>query len=238
MRIRTLLTAALLAALPLLAARMSPRTMRWPRLSPASIARRPSSSATSTRHPQEVLEFVGIKPTHDRRRDLAGRRLLDRDPRPVPAGQGHVLHGDCSARARAMDELEQEARRQQGALRQGQGHRVRRRTSTTSRRPAPPTWSSPSATCTTGWAQGFADAGVRRVLQGAEAGRHPGVEEHRAPHRPAAGSEGRQRLRARGLHDRAGGEGRLQAASAAPKRSPIRRTRRIGRRACGRCRRR
>ena len=167
MRIRTLLTTALLAALPLTGAVAKDAALAK---AVASEHRTPAFvERDKYRHPQEVLEFAGIKPTHDGRRDLAGRRLLDRDSRPVPEGQGHVLHGAVRA---GHGELEQEARRQQGALGRRQGHRVhqgqvRRRAGRLGR----------SRHHLAQRAQldgrGLPGRGVRRVLQGAQAGRHP-----------------------------------------------------------------
>ena len=70
-------------------------------------------------------------------------------------------------------ELEQEARRQQGALGRGQGHRVRAK----DKYDVAPAGSADlvitSRNVHNWMGAGFAGRGVRRVLQGAEAGRHP-----------------------------------------------------------------
>jgi hypothetical protein len=126
MRIRTLLTAALLTALPLSGALAKDAALAK---AVADEHRSPNLvERDKYRHPGR-LEFAGIA-GRDRGRDRAGRWLLTGNPGPVPEGQGHVLHSDGTARreragGQAGRRLEQETCRQQGALGQREDRRVR-----------------------------------------------------------------------------------------------------------------
>ena len=44
------------------------------------------------RHPVEVLEFFRHPAQHYGRRDVGGRRMVDRDPGALPARRGKLLH--------------------------------------------------------------------------------------------------------------------------------------------------
>ena len=99
MRIRTLLTAALLAALPL-----SGALAKDAALAKAVASEQPLAEPGRARQVPPSAGSAGVRghqADDDGRRGLAGRRLLDRDSRPVPEGQGHVLHGDVPRGASA-----------------------------------------------------------------------------------------------------------------------------------------
>ena len=236
MRIRSLL-AALAAVQRCRCAAHSRRTPRWPRLSQPSIARRTSSRATSIAIRRKCSNSSGVKPTHDGRRDR--RRAAATGPRSSrPYLQDKGTYYTALSRRAAMENWNKK-------LADDKAHctaRSRSPSSSSDRYEVAPAGSADLVVTfrnVHNWmGQGAAEQAFAAFYKALKPGGILGVEEHRAVDRPAAGSEGRERLRARGLHDRAGGEGRLQAGRPAPSCSRIRRTRRIGRRACGRCRRR
>ena len=206
MRIRTLLTAALLAALPLTAAVAKDAALAK---AVASEHRTPAFvERDKYRHPQEVLEFAGIKPTQTVVEISPGGGYWTEILGPYLKDKG-TYYTALSARAmenwnkkladnkahwgevKVTEFSQGQVRRRAGRL-GGSRHHLAQRAQLDGR--------------------GLPGRGIRRVLQGAEAGRHPERGRASRVDRFTAGSEGRQRLRARGSHDRAGGEGRLQAA--------------------------
>ncbi len=232
MRIRTLLTTALLAALPLTAAVAKDAALAK---AVASEHRTPAFvERDKYRHPQEVLEFAGIKPTQTVVEISPGGGYWTEILGPYLKDKGTYY---TALSARAMENWNKK-------LADNKAHwgDVKVTEFTKDKYDVAPAGSADlvitSRNVHNWMGAGFPDEAFAAFYKALKPGGILSVEEHRASTDSAAGSEGRQRLRARGSHDRAGREGRLQAAWASPKRWRIRRTRRIGRRACGRCRRR